>query len=247
MSAQNVRSIERATEILEAFAHERVIAMGPTELARKSRMPKSTVIRLCQTLESLGYLWADSSGRFLPGPALLQWGTVGERAWQVSADLQRTMEAIRDITGETVNLYVRHGLHRVGVAQVESQMDLRHVVRLGERQELSKGSASRVLLAHAPAKVEGLVLEDLGEDEAAEIRTTLEVVRDRGYAISHGERAVGVTGTYVPLRDFGTARVVAALGVAGPTSRIPQEVAERHATLLHVRCRQISGAPATGT
>lgn len=66
-----------------------------------------------------------------------------------------------------------------------------------------------------------------------ELKAELVKVRERGYARSYQETDRGAWGMATPIRDW-QGEVVAAIGIAGPTSRFGEEVAEAYVD----RCRQ---------
>jgi DNA-binding IclR family transcriptional regulator len=74
-------------------------------------------------------------------------------AWQLP---ESAWDAIRELstdTGETVNVFVRHGLVRVCIAQQEGTQALRHVVRIGDELPLWGGATGYVLLIGAPPEL----------------------------------------------------------------------------------------------
>ena len=91
------------------------------------------------------------------------------------------LETLRGQSGESTQLYVREGGHRVCVASVERVTGLRDTVPVGAVMPLSRGSAGKILLAFAPGGVDD-------RPDAAELRG----IRVRGWAESVAEREAGV-------------------------------------------------------
>ena len=116
---------------------------------------------------------------------------------------------LRDITGESVQVYRREGAKRVCVAAMEPPTVLRDTVPVGTRFPMSAGSAAKVLLAWAdPATQRALVPDSVFSERA------LYEIRRRGWAQSAGERAAGVASVSAPARDA-NGDVVAATGPEG--------------------------------
>jgi DNA-binding IclR family transcriptional regulator len=90
---------------------------------------------------------------------------------------------LRDVTGESVQLYRRDGMVRVCVAAAEPPSGLRDTVPVGARLPMTAGSGAKVLAAWADPATQRAVL---GEAVYSE-RTLLEV-RRRGWAQSVAER-----------------------------------------------------------
>lgn len=151
-------------------------------------------------------------GRWRPGPALaeLGGGTVDPLLDAASVVLPK----LRDLTGESVQLYRRDGIVRVCVAAAEPPSGLRDTVPVGARLPMTAGSGAKVLVAWADAHTRQAVLADAVFGE----RTLLEV-RRRGWAQSVAEREPGVASVSAPVRD-NTGNVVAAVSVSGPVDRI---------------------------
>jgi DNA-binding IclR family transcriptional regulator len=116
---------------------------------------------------------------------------------------------LRDETGESAQLYVRDGDHRVCVAAADRPSGLRDTVPVGARLSLAAGSGARVLLAWSDPST----WPD-GVDPAI-----VRGVRQRGWAASVAEREPGVASVSAPVRD-GDGAIVAALSVSGPIDRL---------------------------
>ena len=117
---------------------------------------------------------------------------------------------LRDITGESAQLYRRQGDSRVCVAGAERLSGLRDTVPVGATLTMKAGSAAQILLAwEEPDRLHR------GLREAQFTATALSAVRRRGWAQSVGEREPGVASVSAPVRGPG-GRVVAAVSVSGP-------------------------------
>lgn len=241
-SSEAVRSVGRALQLLTVF-DEANPALTVSELIDRSSLPKTTVIRLIQTLEQNGFLHRRTDGRLCLGPALIRVSRSVARVWALPAAADETMEGLREQTQETVNLYVLEGRSRICVAQKEGPQNIRYVIPLGVRLPLAVGASGKVFLAHQPPAFRSRVLREEGRDEA--FATALEVelgqVRERGYAVSWDERAVGVSSVSSPITDF-EGRVVAALAISGPTSRFTRERTDQFGELLRRAVQRMSVA-----
>lgn len=146
MADSPIRVISRAVEILDCFI-ETSNSHGISELSRRTRLSKSTVHHVVRTLVDTGLLASDgSSRRYRLGPKVAQLS----RAFVESTDLRElalpAMTEVRDLTDETVTLYVRVGDERVIIAQVESTQGVRRILLLGTSKPLSVGAAGVVLM-----------------------------------------------------------------------------------------------------
>ncbi|MBF6214442.1 IclR family transcriptional regulator [Nocardia puris] len=213
--------LDKAVAVLYAVAEH---PCGLNELCTRTGLPRATAHRLAVGLEVHRLLARDNSGTWRPGPALAELATGASDPLQEAASL--ILPRLREITGESVQLYLRDGNARVCVAAMEPPSGLRDTVPIGARLPLTAGSAAKVLVAWADAEVQRTVLSDavFGERALAE-------VRKRGWAQSAAERAAGVASVSAPVRDT-AGNVVAAVSVSGPIDRMGRRPGARWAADL---------------
>lgn len=213
--------LDKAVAVLEAVA---VQPCGLAELCARTGLPRATAHRLAVGLETHRLLARGPDGRWRPGPALAELATaVSDPLLDAAASV---LPRLRDITGESVQLYRREATSRVCIASVEPPTGLRDTVLVGARMPMTVGSGAKVLLAWADPQTQRLVLS-----EAAFSERTLVDVRRRGWAQSVAEREAGVASVSAPVRDA-TGAVVAAVSVSGPVDRIGRRPGVRWATDL---------------
>lgn len=213
--------LDKAVAVLYAVADE---PCGLNDLCIRTGLPRATAHRLAVGLETHRLLARDGNGLWRPGPALteLSAGVADPLVEAAGAILPR----LREITGESVQLYCRDGNARVCVAALEPPVGLRDTVPVGSRLPLTAGSAAKVLLAWADPELQRTVLADavFGDRALAE-------VRKRGWAQSAAERAQGVASVSAPVRDAGGV-LVAAVSVSGPIDRMGRRPGARWAADL---------------
>ncbi len=218
--------MDRAVSILSFLA-----ADGPASAAavvEGTGLSRPTAYRLLSALE-MHHLVTRRDGHYSLGVRLLGWAEAAgtglvERARPV-------LEKLRDATGESTQLYVREGDHRVCVASVERATGLRDSVPVGAVMPLSRGSAGKVLLAWG---------EDGGRPYRIEAEE-LEAVRGRGWAGSVAEREAGVASVSAPV--FGPdGGLRAAVSASGPVSRLGERPGERLADEVVAAAREIETA-----
>ena len=134
---------------------------------------------------------------------------------------------LREITGESVQLYRREGtvagLRRgAGTACRACATPCRS----GTRLPMTAGSGAKVLLAYSDAATQQAVLPT-----AKFTDRTLAEVRKRGWAQSAAEREPGVASVSAPVRDARGA-VIAAVSVSGPIDRMGRRPGARWAADL---------------
>lgn len=163
------------------------------DLVAATGLTRATAHRLAVALETHGLLRRNSAGRFVLGARLVGLGHAAAAGWPVSEVARPALTALRDETGESAQLYVRDGEHRVAVVSLESPHELRTIVAEGARLPLSVGSAGRILRGQ---------------------------VDPEGWAASVEERAPGVASVSAPVLAPGNEGVIAAVGISGPLGRL---------------------------
>jgi DNA-binding IclR family transcriptional regulator len=238
--AGGIRSVTRALDLLACFDEGNPV-WTVSDLARRTGLPKTTVVRLVATLETAGMLWIRPDARVAIGAGLLRWARLARSAWEPSAAVRAVMRELADECGETVNVYIRHGTARICVAQAEGPQMIRHVVRIGDELPLWAGAASKVLLGVANDAIVDAVaaLAPGGSGSAPRLREQIELAREQGYAVTHGERENGASGLAAPVRDA-SGRVQAALGLGGPTSRFTPAAVTRFALAVVAAAERVS-------
>ena len=213
--------LDKAVGVLRVAAAE---PCGLAELCERTGLPRATAHRLAVGLEVHGLLHRGSDGKWRPGPALAELAAGGvDPLLEAAASV---LPRLRDITGESVQLYRRDGTQRVCVAAAEPASGLRDTVPVGSRLPMTAGSGAKVLAAWAEPAVQRSLLTDARFNERA-----LVDVRRRGWAQSVAERESGVASVSAPVRDAG-GNVVAAVSVSGPIERIGRRPGVRWAADL---------------
>jgi DNA-binding IclR family transcriptional regulator len=149
--------LDKAVLVLDAVQGGAHSLAALTEVTGLSR---ATAHRLAVALEVHRFLAREGDGRWRPGPRLAASGTdtLLERAAPV-------LTRLRDLTGESAQLYRRQGDHRVCVAAADLGSGLRDTVPVGSALPMTAGSAAQVLLAFAAAEApEGAAFTVFGPD-----------------------------------------------------------------------------------
>ncbi|MEV7598196.1 IclR family transcriptional regulator [Kitasatospora sp. NPDC089797] len=196
---------------------------GPATLAGlvdATGLARPTAHRIAVALEHHRLLGRDMQGRFVLGPRLSELSAAAGEDHLLAAAAS-VLTHLRDVTGETAQLYRRQGEVRICVAAAERLFGLRDTVPVGLALPMKVGSAAQVLLAwEEPERLHR------GLQGARFTATALAGVRRRGWAQSIGEREAGVASVSAPVRGPSN-RVVAAVSVSGPIERLTRHPGAR--------------------
>jgi DNA-binding IclR family transcriptional regulator len=192
-----------------------LLAEGPQtlrSLAADSGLPRPTAHRLLVALEAHRLVARDASGAFRLGPRLTELAAVAGPELDLASLAGPVLDRLHRTTGESVQLYVRSGDHRLCIAARDAGTGLRDSVPVGALLPLAAGSGGKVLLAWSGSARDpeppGVPADELAG------------VRDRGWAASVAEREPGVASVSAPIFRDGT--LLAAVCVSGPVSRLGQ-------------------------
>lgn len=204
----DVGVLDKAVLILSALGDgslplERLVAM--------TGLPRATAHRLATALEVHRLVARDGRGHFVLGPRLMELAAGIDSPLTVLA--RRALGELRDATGESAQLYIRHGDVRVCAVSLESPHSLRTIVRVGQSLPMDRGSAAKVL----------------GDDPQA---------KRRGWAESVEEREKGVASVSAPVLKDG--EVIAAVSVSGPIGRMTRAPGKLHAEAVVAAAERIS-------
>jgi len=250
------RSVRRVSALLRALAAVPE-GMVLAELSDAARLPESTTWRLLATLieEGLVERTTDGSGRYLIGLETFRLGSTVLKRLGIGQHVLVDLEELAADTGETVNLGALHGFYVLYLQKVESHHPLRASLTVGSAEVPAHCSANgKMLLAHLdPSRLSALLdaheLVALGPNTITDrsvLLGELERIRERGYSIDDMEFGPDIRAVAAPIRDH-TCRVIAAVAVAAPSSRLSIEGAHALAPKVMAMAGRIStklGSPA---
>ncbi|MEA2322828.1 MAG: hypothetical protein QOD81_2678 [Solirubrobacteraceae bacterium] len=214
--------VDRAAHLL-SLVLERA-PWTPADLAVELGAAPDELEPLVAALERHGLVqWDAERSRLRPGPGPLRFAGSGigrEELIQLAAP---SLSRLADESGETVNLMVP----TPGGAEAIAQEDGRHLIGamswLGRDVPDHASAAGKVFLAHGVAAIPARLPRFTGRTivERPALEADLDAVRARGYATLVDELEDGLSVVAAPVFDTG-GRVVAALAVSGPTTRLPE-------------------------
>ena len=205
--------------------------MGVSELSQVLGCGKSTVHLLLKTLAGEDFVEkAPNSSKYRLGLGLFEMGAAAVEQVGYGLRLSPSMERLATESGEAVSLAVRSGDSAIVLQRFESVHVLRTDIHPGTRMPLYASASGKVLLADMSGEAIDALYpsEELPPLASGTIRTKsdlknqLDRVRNCGWATSTDEYVDGVAATAAGVRDH-TGRVVAALSIAGPTTRFDVE------------------------
>jgi DNA-binding IclR family transcriptional regulator len=239
MTASGTQAVDRAAELLSLV----VAASGApqfSELVAGTGLPKSTASRLLQALERHHLLYRDEQGGYSPGALFVGYTARHDPIGQLARLAGPVLRDLTERTGETVNLAVAHGTAVVQVAQVDATFVLGVTNWVGVDVPAHCSALGKVCFAYGALAVPGRLARrtERTVTSTSALREQLAEVRRAGYATTHGELETGLDAVAAPVLGPG-GRLVAALGISGPTERIAPQLRQL-ATLLITQAAELS-------
>jgi len=212
-----VAAVNRALSILCVFRHDDD-SLTLADVAARTGLYKSTILRLTESLETFGMLTRDTSGRFRLGVELVRLGAVAKLSVGGQADISSILVDMTALTGESATYYVRRGGFRLALYRVDSPKSVRDHIHVGDLLPLDKGAAGKILSNTA----------SLDQRDGNPFQTV----------VTKGERDPDVAAISGPV--FCGDDIVGALSLSGPVSRFTEDNVAGMREILMKKCKQLS-------
>jgi IclR family transcriptional regulator, blcABC operon repressor len=234
-------AVTRAALILDVLALSAGEPMGPSELARRLNLPKSSIANVCGALADAGFVRRVGTG-FTLGRRLAELGG----AYLATVDqVQEFYDAARQLpTGseETVQLAVLDGLEVTYLARHDGRQPVRLTSGIGRRLPAFSTATGKAALAslddaELTARLAGVTTLPRPTRKAHgsldELLVDIAEIRHRGYAMDDEETMEGVVcyGVVIPSRGSGDGPLAASitlLKVRATAERVPALIEDLH-------------------
>jgi DNA-binding IclR family transcriptional regulator len=168
------------------------------QLARRTGLPMTTVLRLANELRAVGALELDDHGTYRLGGWLWELGTLAASRTTLREIALPYMQDLYEATHENVQLAVLDGFDALFVERIRGPKSVAILSRPGSRLPLHATGVGKVLLAYAPADfIDEVIARGLPEmtpqtiTDGDALRRNLAEVRERGYSSTRDEMTVG--------------------------------------------------------
>jgi DNA-binding IclR family transcriptional regulator len=214
-----IRVLQRALAVLECFSDAKP-RMGLHEISQAISLPKTTTFRILSTLVKAGYLVQLQDQSYGPSYKLMTLASVAQKCLGIRDLAHPVLEKLAAETGETAEISMLDGDHRVCLDAVESTSSLKSIINPGARLPLLYGATGKVLLA----RMDGVDVDRVVRDQAraneidnARLKRLLAKIRRQGYAVTSNERVRGATAIAAPVSIFDSQAYC--ITITGPSGR----------------------------
>jgi len=252
-------AVTRAAAILDVLAEDPAAALGPSELARRLALPKSSIANICGALADAGLVRRIGTG-FALGRKLAELGGAYLTAIDLVQEFYDACQRLPTGSEETVQLAVLDGLEMTYLARHDGRQPVRLTSQIGRRLPATCTATGKAALAsldqrELDRRLAGVTTlhrftpNSHGTVEA--LLADLAEVRRRGYAIDDEETVEGVVCYGVAIRgrrpgEGPHAASITLLKARATDERVPALVEDLHrlAGMLSDPLRTLDRPPA---
>ncbi len=222
-----INSLAKGFDVLSCFKEGRQ-AHNLTEMAEMLGWNKPTTFRFAYTLQRLGYLQQDpETKKYRLGVRVLELGFGFLSGLELPDLALPHMKDLSRLTGESVNLAILDGPDIIYVARVPTNRITVVNLHVGTRLPAYCTSMGKVLLASLPwdqvkktmARVKLVKHTPNTVGSLDEMKKSLDLIRELGYAITDQELEMGVRSAAAPVRNA-TGTVVASVNISTAAAQV---------------------------
>jgi DNA-binding IclR family transcriptional regulator len=225
-AAGGAAAVDRALSLLKVFkAGDSSLSLN--ELASRTRLYKSTALRLLASLEHAGFVQRLADGSYALGSELARLGGLYAASFSLDRVVLPALQALVNSTLESAAYHVLQGQpprqSRLCLLRVDSPQSVRDNIRAGDILPLDKGSGARILIAFSVHKTCHSGLNDskiIPQNMQDQKISTL--IREQGFFAAVGDRLADVAGISAPVfkRD---GSIAGALTLSMPAHRYDEK------------------------
>ena len=233
--------------ILE-FLEETEQPASLAEIRNKLALNKSRVMRLCGTLEHMGYLKHDQeAGVYCLGPKLFSLGKAYERQTPIIEAIRPVLKTMVANLQETASFHVLRGQRRLCLCAEESPHQVRYTMKEGSEGPYPYGSIWKVIMAWGPEELKEKILSEVPFEpetpfsivSGKALSDIVQITKEKGYCHTNGDHDVGSSAVAAPVLDQ-DGHLLGVLCLSGITERMNGTFLEKAVPILKEKAAQLS-------
>lgn len=234
--------VSKALKALTWLAQNPAADIGVRDLAAGLSVSPSSAHRILNSLCEDGFVQQiEATGRYAIGIEMFRLASLVASRSPLRETALKHMRKLVDLCNETalLGVYDYSRKQMIFAASIESEHQLRYAIELNKWVPVYAGASGLAILSFLDEDEISAVIErsrlaaltDQTITEVYRLRAELEVIRQRGYAMTRGQRIPGAVGLAAPL--FGSdGRVVGDVCLTIPQQRFDERSVKQIAKLL---------------
>ncbi|KGR82051.1 IclR family transcriptional regulator [Lysinibacillus odysseyi 34hs-1 = NBRC 100172] len=214
------KTVVRSMDILNLFIDHTELSFH--EIIKLSEIPKTSVYRMLQTLEEIGFIKKGADDNYRLDMLFLKFGHLVSNRLDVRKIAYPIMQGIHKDFKEAVILAIRDGKEAIYVEIINEKQKVRINTAIGHKSPLYVGACPRAIFSFLPEYEINVFLESVELESYAEGTITdmeklfkrIKQERQQGFSISHSELENHISAVAAPIYNH-LGEVVAAMGIAG--------------------------------
>ena len=230
--------LEKCMTILECITSDSQ-CNSLSDIAKKTKIPKTTVYRLLNMMVDCNMLIERVSGGYVVSDRLVSICLKGDKDTNFLSVLIPIADSLRNETHETVSINVVSGAERMCIYRAQGDQIITRMVQIGSHAPLFFGASGRVLAAALDEKAFNLAINfalsvgDFDEREKDSVIEKINKDKRRGYVLSIEERHKGCASLALPVKRQITGETVAALSISATAERMKDpQIFDRYFKLI---------------
>ena len=245
MNKYHIPNLGKACEVMEHISNTKG-GFHLKELAAALNIPRTSALRITQTLLGAGFLAETEDGKLTLGTSLVQIGVKALDNLDIRSFARPVLKNLSQDIGESSHLAILTGDKSLLVEVADSPHPVRIASRPGTLVELHCSATGKIFLAFCIPEpgtfCKSLVLtpHTKNTDSTPEdVLKTIEETRKQGFAIDEEEYVPGVRCIGAPITNaFG--KTIAAIGITASTSTFAKTKIRVMATKIQQAATEIS-------
>ncbi|MCC3860974.1 IclR family transcriptional regulator [Pseudemcibacter aquimaris] len=220
-----IPGLSRGLKVLEIIAEAKK-PLTIAEIGKKLGVSRSSAFRITYTLEYLGFLLTDQSGKLYSlGPRVMGLGFSYLNDQGIINIARPHLEKLRDLTKVSSHLAIRDGAEVLYLDNIAPNTSFVSNISTGERRPVYASVLGWMLLAGLG---DSEIIDIFGDDEFTiltehtpktidELIANVRKVSVAGYAVSRGFVQKGGSTITAPIKDE-SGKIIAVIDISGPDS-----------------------------
>lgn len=244
-SDKQISAVSRTMRVLETLSRYKGINLE--QLAKKTDLPKATLLRFLSTLTSLGYVYRDPGDSYALTLKMFAVGSHSLEHIDLSRVARPVAEELAETLGETVHMGILEETAAVYIMKIESRYTIRMHSRIGKAIPLYCTAIGKLLLANLEAGERKSLLNQQKLvpftpntiNTLPKLEKELAEIVHNGWAMDREEHETGISCIGAPVKDH-TGKTVAALSVSWPMFRYEQGRFQEYVAEIQKAAQRIS-------